>query len=52
VGRGHLILPAFSPDAAGANVLNGSDRSAYRCCAIAGTDVLDFGKLVDLRPKR
>jgi putative SbcD/Mre11-related phosphoesterase len=52
VGCRHLVLPAFSSDAAGANVLNGNDRSAYRCCAIAGADVLDFGKLADLRPKR
>jgi putative SbcD/Mre11-related phosphoesterase len=52
VGRDHLVLPAFSPDAAGANVLGGTDWSAYRCCAIAGSEVLDFGKLADLRPKR
>ncbi len=52
VGRDHLVLPAFSPDAAGANVLSGTDWSAYRCCAIAGAGVLDFGKLADLRPKR
>jgi putative SbcD/Mre11-related phosphoesterase len=52
VGRRHLVLPAFSTDAAGANVLKGGDWPAYRCCAIAGADVLDFGKLADLRPKR
>jgi putative SbcD/Mre11-related phosphoesterase len=52
VATDHLVLPAFSPDAAGANVLSGGDWSEHRCCAIAGTDVLDFGKLADLRPRR
>jgi putative SbcD/Mre11-related phosphoesterase len=48
----HLILPAFSTDAAGVNVLYGVNRSEYRCCAIAGDEVLDFGRLRDIRPHR
>jgi putative SbcD/Mre11-related phosphoesterase len=43
VGADHLVLPAYSADAAGVNV-RGSERWAvYRCCAIAPDAVLDFG---------
>jgi putative SbcD/Mre11-related phosphoesterase len=44
VSSSHLVLPAYSADAAGGNVL-GRDRrwSSYRCCVIAGEVVLDFG---------
>jgi putative SbcD/Mre11-related phosphoesterase len=52
IARNHLVLPAFSSDAAGVNVLNDSRWSDYRCCAIVGDDVLDFGKLKDIRPQR
>jgi metallophosphoesterase superfamily enzyme len=45
VGDGRLVLPAFSPDAAGVNVLNGRRWRDYRCAAIAGADVLDFGQV-------
>lgn len=49
VADGHLVLPAYSTDAAGGNVL-GLDRwSRHRCAAIAGDRVLDFGVLGDLR---
>lgn len=51
VGPRRLILPAFSADAAGVNVLAESRWSPYRCCVIAGRDVLDFGPLRDL-PRR
>ncbi len=44
VADDHLILPAYSADAAGVNVLRGRKWSAYRCCAIAGEQVLDFGE--------
>jgi metallophosphoesterase superfamily enzyme len=41
----HLVLPAYSPDAAGGNVRGVKRWSAYRCCVIAGDGVLDFGEL-------
>jgi putative SbcD/Mre11-related phosphoesterase len=43
VGADHLVLPAFSPDAAGVNVLREARWSEYRCWVIAGAEVLDFG---------
>jgi putative SbcD/Mre11-related phosphoesterase len=43
VGDDHLVLPAYSPDAAGGNVRGAGRWSAYRCCVIAGDRVLDFG---------
>jgi putative SbcD/Mre11-related phosphoesterase len=45
VGDGRLVLPAYSRDAAGVNVLGKGRWSAYRCCVIAGGEVLDFGEL-------
>jgi putative SbcD/Mre11-related phosphoesterase len=45
IGDAHLVLPAFSTDAAGVNVLGDSRWSGYRCAAIAGDKVLDFGSL-------
>jgi metallophosphoesterase superfamily enzyme len=49
VGRGRLILPALSPDAAGVNVLHGRRWARFGCCVIAGDEVLDFGRVEDLR---
>jgi uncharacterized protein len=46
-----LVLPAFSTDAAGVNVLGEPRWLRYRCWAIAGNKVLDFGCVADL-PKR
>ena len=43
VGRGRLLLPAFSRDARGVNVLRVMDWQADHCAAIAGLDVLDLG---------
>jgi uncharacterized protein len=43
VGPGRLVLPAFSPDAAGVNVLGRSRWSAFRCGVIVGDEVMDFG---------
>ena len=40
-----LILPAFSADAAGVNVLTDADRADQRCLVCAGARVLDFGKV-------
>jgi metallophosphoesterase superfamily enzyme len=45
VGEGHLVLPAYSADAAGGNVRGVRRWSAYRACVIAGARVLDFGEL-------
>jgi putative SbcD/Mre11-related phosphoesterase len=45
---GHLVLPAFSPDAAGVNVLRAPRWGAYRCWVIVGAQVLDFGAVAAL----
>lgn len=44
-----LVLPAFSDDAAGVNVLRDSRWRGYRCHAIAGDEVLDLGPVARLR---
>jgi metallophosphoesterase superfamily enzyme len=51
VGPGRLVLPAFSADAAGVNVLSVRRWRTYRCCVIAGEQVVDFGELATLRPR-
>lgn len=51
VGARRLVLPAYSPEAAGVNVLHAKRWKCYRCCAIAGDKVLDFGKLSELPQK-
>lgn len=43
VSDGHLVLPAWSADAAGVNVLGQGKWARYRLCVIAGEEVLDFG---------
>ncbi len=43
--KDHLVLPAYSADAAGGNVLRGVRWQDYRCCVIAGQEVLDFGEV-------
>jgi metallophosphoesterase superfamily enzyme len=43
IGAERLVLPAFSPDAAGVNVLRQRRWAAYRCGVIVGDEVLDFG---------
>jgi putative SbcD/Mre11-related phosphoesterase len=45
VGKRRLVLPAFSVDAAGVNVLHDRRWRGYRCCVLNGSDVLDFGEL-------
>jgi putative SbcD/Mre11-related phosphoesterase len=40
-----LVLPAFSADAAGVNVLRQREWRDYQCCVIAGERVLDFGEV-------
>ncbi len=49
VAPGHLVLPAYSADAAGGNVLRQGRWAKYRCAVIAGEKVLDFGELGGLR---
>ncbi len=48
ISEQRLILPAFSRDAAGVNVLGDSRWQAFRCCVIAGERVLDFGEVKSL----
>lgn len=48
----HLILPAFSLDAAGVNVLHDPRWQAYRCFAIAENKVMDFGEVKACRRLR
>jgi putative SbcD/Mre11-related phosphoesterase len=45
----HLVLPAYSEDAAGVNVLREWHGSKQRCYVIVGEQVLDFGTLAALR---
>jgi putative SbcD/Mre11-related phosphoesterase len=56
-GPGRIILPAFSSNAAGWNVLNGRVSREWidlpvRCIVCAGNELLDFGLLRDLRRRR
>jgi uncharacterized protein len=51
VGPQRLILPAFSREAAGVNVLAGRRWRPYRCFVIAGDRLLDVGELATLRSR-
>lgn len=50
VAEGHLVLPAYSADAAGGNVLGRARWAGHRACVIAGARVLDFGAVGGLPP--
>jgi hypothetical protein len=39
------VLPAYSADAAGVDVLHRPEWRDYTCAAIVGPEVLDFGKV-------
>jgi putative SbcD/Mre11-related phosphoesterase len=52
VGDERIVLPAFSSDAAGGNVLGVRRWRDYRCVVIAGDDLLDFGEVSRLAAKR
>jgi putative SbcD/Mre11-related phosphoesterase len=52
VSPDRLILPAFSEDAAGINVLRGPSWRNYRCCVIAGEEVFDFGEVAALQRRQ
>jgi uncharacterized protein len=45
VRHDHLVLPAFSNNARGVNVLRQARWSSYRCAVVVGEEVLDFGPL-------
>jgi len=49
VGVGRIVLPAFSQDARGVNVLGASRWREDRCCVPVGDAVLDFGPVRDVR---
>jgi putative SbcD/Mre11-related phosphoesterase len=49
IGRRRLVLPAFSADAAGVNVFGDRRWRPYRCCAVVGDKVLDFGEVGTLK---
>lgn len=51
VGARRLVLPAFSGDAAGVNVVSWRKWDAYRCGVIVGERVLDFGMLRGLKSR-
>ena len=51
VGEERIVLPAFSQDAAGVNVVNARKWQKYRCCIVAGDRVLDFGELGALKKR-
>ncbi len=46
-----IVLPAYSEDAAGTNVLNARKWWKFRCGVVAGDQVLDFGELTSLRKR-
>jgi metallophosphoesterase superfamily enzyme len=48
IGADRLILPAFSTDAAGVNVLRQAEWQSFRCAVIVGDEVLDFGPVAHL----
>ncbi|MBL8800284.1 MAG: metallophosphoesterase [Planctomycetia bacterium] len=51
VSERRIVLPAFSADAAGVNILRQAGWSRYRCYVVAGPRVLDFGRIADLKRK-
>jgi putative SbcD/Mre11-related phosphoesterase len=52
VARERLVLPAFSPDAAGVNVVGARRWRGHQCIAIAGDQLLDFGDVGRLAAHR
>jgi len=52
VGAERIVLPAFSADAAGVNVVGRPQWRAYSCHAIAGNRVLNVGPLGRVQGKR
>jgi putative SbcD/Mre11-related phosphoesterase len=52
IGEERVVLPAFSLDAAGGNVLGARRWRGYRCAVVAGDSVLDFGEVSRLSAAR
>jgi metallophosphoesterase superfamily enzyme len=52
VGSGRLVLPAYSADAAGVNVVGAARWRPFRCLVVVGREVLDFGPVGGLRRRR
>jgi putative SbcD/Mre11-related phosphoesterase len=52
VGPRRLVLPAFSADASGVNVLGDARWLSFRCCVAAGDRVLDFGEVGVLKRRQ
>jgi putative SbcD/Mre11-related phosphoesterase len=52
VAEGRLVLPAYSADAAGVNVLGARRWRDFRCCVLGAGEVLDFGPVGNLRRLR
>jgi hypothetical protein len=52
IGSKRIILPAFSADCAGVNVLGSRQWRNYRCCVIAGERVLDMGRIGNLASRK
>jgi uncharacterized protein len=48
VSAKRIVLPAFSADCAGVNVLGSRRWQNYHCCVIAGNRVLDMGRIGNL----
>jgi putative SbcD/Mre11-related phosphoesterase len=48
VSAQRIVLPAFSTDCAGLDVLGSHRWKNYRCCVIAGERVLDMGRIGNL----
>jgi putative SbcD/Mre11-related phosphoesterase len=49
VAEERIVLPAFSADARGVNVLRQPAWRGFRCYAASGGEVVDFGKVGDLQ---
>jgi putative SbcD/Mre11-related phosphoesterase len=52
IGEERILLPAFSPDAAGVNVLGSRHWHGYRCATVTRDAVLDFGDVSHLNGRR
>ncbi len=48
VGAERIVLPAYSADARGVNVLRQPAWDGFRCYAVAGSEVIDFGPVSEL----
>jgi metallophosphoesterase superfamily enzyme len=51
VGKDHLVLPAYSCDAAGANVLASRRWRDFSCCAAVEGNLFDLGPVCGLRAR-